>query len=177
MTWSEADTDSTIQVTCYIFYLSFLDRENPGKHLHFYFQVHICGLSPVTAGFSIKIKGTLFGVKISKYFSFSTLGFYPEIPEMKNNQRFQRSSARLYTIFYILKVQLSTDVVTREQRAESMCWICPCMNSLRSYTHLTDQEGDIMTQLQRSPASVQPACLSQPGHLCTSPDHEEGRPF
>lgn len=58
MSRSEADTDSTIQVTCCIIYLSFLDRENPGKHLHFYIQFNVCGLSPVTAGFSIKIKGT-----------------------------------------------------------------------------------------------------------------------
>lgn len=82
MSRSEADTDSTIQVTCCIIYLSFLDRENPGKHLHFYIQFNVCGLSPVTAGFSIKIKGTLFGVKI---IIFCILGFYPEIPEMKSN--------------------------------------------------------------------------------------------
>lgn len=70
MSRSEADTDSTIQVTCCIIYLSFLDRENPGKHLHFYIQFNVCGLSPVTAGFSIKIKGTLFGGK-NNYFLYS----------------------------------------------------------------------------------------------------------
>lgn len=47
--------------------------------------------------------------------------------------------------FDILKVRLSTDVIMGKQHAERVCWICPCMNSLESYTRRTDREGHIMT--------------------------------
>lgn len=49
------------------------------------------------------------------------------------------------TNYNILKFRLSNDVLTRKH-AELMFWIYTCTNSLKSYIHLTEKQGDIMTE-------------------------------
>lgn len=98
-------------------------------------------------------KGILFGVKMHKYFPFcQSWILLKNSREEKKKMRFLRSFPKPCMIYDILKVRLSTDVVTGKH-AESMCWICPCINSLklcsRTKAHTVGRSAKMSTAAEK----------------------------